>query len=273
MTLKGKVAIVTGAGSRRGIGRAIALGLAHEGADVAITEWPGEETSDEIRALGRRTVAAPVDVADPSAVREFVATVARELGPIDILVNNAGFCEFVPFLELTEALWDRTLAVNLSGFFHFGQCVARQMVAQGTGGKILNISSQAAEAAGEEKVHYCVSKAGVKMLTQGMALELARHRINVNALAPGTIDTEIVRQPHIQALVERERQHSTIPLGRMGTAADLVGAALFLCSPAAAYITGVTLLVDGGIRSGSLLPEEFQTANFTESQSPADRDV
>lgn len=262
MTLTGKVAIVTGAGSRRGIGRAIALGLAREGADVAVTEWAGEGVADEIRALGRRSLAAAIDVADAPAVRQFVAAVAREFGHIDILVNNAGFCEFVPFLDLTEDLWDRTLAVNLKGFFLFGQCVARQMVRQGCGGKILNISSQAAEAAGEEKVHYCVSKAGVKMLTQGMALELACHRIQVNAIAPGTIDTEIVRQPNIQALVERERQHSTIPLGRMGTAADLVGAALFLCSPASDYVTGATLLVDGGMLSGSLLPEEFRTANF-----------
>ncbi|WP_406694517.1 SDR family NAD(P)-dependent oxidoreductase [Singulisphaera sp. Ch08] len=268
MTLEGKVAIVTGAGSRRGIGRAIALGLAREGADVAVTEWAGEGVADAIQALGRRSMAAAIDVADAPAVHQFVEAVTREFGRIDILVNNAGFCEFVPFLELSEELWDRTLAVNLKGYFLFGQCVARQMVRQGTGGKILNISSQAAEAAGEEKVHYCVSKAGVKMLTQGMALELARHQIQVNAIAPGTIDTEIVREPNIQALVERERQHSTIPLGRMGTAADVVGAALFLCSPASDYITGATLLVDGGMLSGSLLPEEFRTANF-----PKDADL
>lgn len=268
MSFQGKVAIVTGAGSRRGIGRAIALGLAREGADVAVTEWPGEGVADEIRALGRRALAAAIDVADAPAVRQFVADVVREFGRIDILVNNAGFCEFVPFLDLTEELWDRTQAVNLKGYFLFGQCVARQMVHhQGGGGKILNISSQAAEAAGEEKIHYCVSKAGVKMLTQGMALELARHQIQVNAIAPGTIDTEIVRQPNIQALVERERQHSSIPLGRMGTAADLVGAALFLCSPAADYVTGATLLVDGGILSGSLLPEEFRSANFSQGGS------
>jgi len=261
MRLEGKTAIVTGAGGRRGIGRAIALGLAREGADVAVTEWPGEQTSAEIRALGRRSPAAPVDVADAPAVRRFVDDVAREFGRIDILVNNAGFCEFVPFLDVTEELWDRTLAVNLKGYFLFGQCVARHMVGQGTGGKIVNVSSQAAERAGEEKVHYCVSKAGVAMLTRGMALELARHRINVNAVAPGTIDTEIVRQAHIQALVEQERLHSTIPFGRMGTADDVVGAALFLCSSDSDYVTGATLLVDGGMLTGSLLPEEFRSAN------------
>jgi L-rhamnose 1-dehydrogenase len=269
MKLAGKVAIVTGAGSPRGIGRAIALGLAREGADVAVTEWPGERTSEEVRSLGRRSLAAPIDVADAAAVGKFVEDVAREFGRIDILVNNAGFCDFVPFLDVSEELWDRTLDVNLKGYFLFGQAVARRMVRQGTGGRILNISSQTAEMAGEEKVHYCVSKAGVKMLTQGMALELARHGINVNAIAPGTIDTDIVRQPHIQALVERERSKSTLPIGRMGTGEDIVGPAIFLCSPESDYITGATLLVDGGMLSGFLLPEGYRSGDHREGEGTA----
>jgi L-rhamnose 1-dehydrogenase len=260
MRLSEKVAIVTGAGTRRGIGRAIALAFAREGADVAVTEWEDENTSEEIRMLGQRSLGVAVDVADSAAVRSFVAEVERTLGPVDILVNNAGFCEFAPFLEISDALWDRTMEVNLRGYFVFSQEVARRMAARDASGAILNISSQAAEMAGEEKVHYCVSKAGVRMLTQGMALELARRGIRVNAIAPGTIDTDIVRQEHILALVERERAHSTIPLGRMGTPEDLVEAAIFLCSPAAGYITGATLLIDGGMLAGFSLPEEFRSA-------------
>ncbi len=168
-----------------------------------------------------------------------------------------------PVLDLTEELWDRTQAVNLKGYFLFGQCVARQMVHhQEGGGKILNISSRAAERPVRRRSTIASPRPGSAWHTPGMALELARHQIQVNAIAPGTIDTEIVRQPNIQALVERERQRSSIPLGRMGTAADVVGAALFLCSPAADYVTGATLLVDGGILSGSLLPEGIPLREF-----------
>ena len=266
MRLTGQTAIVTGAGSSRGIGRAIALGLAREGADVAVTERVHQHTCQEIQALGRKSVAGHIDVSDSAAVRDFVGRVAEKFGGIDILVNNAGFCDFVPFLEVTEELWDRTMAVNLKCYFLFGQEVARQMVKRGRGGKILNVSSQAAEMAGEEKVHYCVSKAGIKMLTKGMALELARYGINVNALAPGTIDNDIIKQDRIKALVENERRLSTIPLGRMGTSEDLVEAAVFLCSSGADYITGATLLVDGGILCGFSLPPEFRSGNRRDAQ-------
>lgn len=269
MKLTDTVAIVTGAGSARGIGRAIALALAREGAHVALTQWPGESTALEIEAMGRRTLAAAIDVADTSAVRRFVNQVADTFGRLDILVNNAGFCEFRPFLDISDELWDRTMAVNLHGYFSFGQEAARRMIGFGSGGKILNISSQAATVAGEEKVHYCVSKAAVQMLTKGMALELAPYGINVNAIAPGTIDTDIIKQENIAALVESERNHSTIPLGRMGTAADLADAAVFLCSPSAAYITGATLLVDGGMLTGSRLPPEFRSSAFRIKKSGA----
>jgi len=217
--------------------------------------------------MGRRAIAAPIDVADALSVRKFVNHVADTFGRLDILVNNAGFCEFTPFLEISDDLWHRTMSVNAHGYFSFGQESARRMIAFGNGGKILNISSQAATVAGEEMIHYCVSKAAVKMLTKGMALELAEHGINVNAIAPGTIETDIIKQPHIAALVEQERMQSTIPLGRMGTADDLVDAAIFLCSSSADYITGATLLVDGGILAGNRLPSAFRSANFRKDLS------
>lgn len=262
MKLEGKTAIVTGAGSRRGIGRAIAVRFAREGADVAVTDIDGDSaarTAGEIRALGRAAIAAQMDVSRADQVKAMVEQTLQAFGKVDVLVNNAGFCEFVPFLDISEELWDRTMAVNAKGYFLVGQAVARHMVRQGTGGRIINVSSVCAEISGEEKVHYCASKAAVKLLTQGMALELARYGINVNALAPGTIDTDIIRQEHIQRLVEHERSHSSIPWGRMGTAEDLAGAAVFLASDDSAYMTGASLVVDGGILAGTLLPPQFRT--------------
>ncbi|HWP41732.1 MAG TPA: SDR family oxidoreductase, partial [Blastocatellia bacterium] len=195
-----------------------------------------------------------LDVSDRKQVRKAVDEVLEAYGRIDILVNNAGFCTFTPFLDIDDGLWDQTMAVNLKGYFICGQEVARHMVKRGGGGKIINISSISAEVSGGEKVHYCVSKAGIKSLTLGMALELARYHINVNAIAPGVIDTNIIKQERIQRLVEYEREHSSIPWGRMGRGEDLAGAAVFLASGESEYITGATILVDGGLSAGSLLP-------------------
>jgi L-rhamnose 1-dehydrogenase len=262
MRLQGKVGIVTGAGGKRGIGRAIALGFAREGANIALADINAEgvaDTAREISRLGRRSLAMQLDVTSAAGVRKLVEDTVKQFGKIDILVNNAGFCSFVPFLDISEELWDRTMAVNVKGYFLVGQEVARQMVKQGHGGKIINVSSISAEVSGEEKVHYCASKAAVKLLTQGMALELARYRINVNALAPGTIDTDIIKEDHIKNLVAEERRKSSIPWGRMGTSEDLVSAAIFLASDEAGYVTGSSLLVDGGILAGSLLPSEFRS--------------
>jgi len=254
----GKYVIVTGAGSRKGIGRAIALGFAREGARVVAADIDAagaEETAAAARALGCHCTAAACDVSVHAEVERTLAATPR----VDVLVNNAGFVRFTPFLDLSEEAWDRHMAVNVKGYFLMGQGAARRMVAQGGGGKIVNVTSISAEFSGEEKVHYCVTKAAVKSLTQGMALELARHRINVNALAPGSIDTDIVSSGPIMKLVEREREKSSIPWGRMGNAEDLVGAALFLASPEAEYLTGATLTVDGGATAGSLLPEDCRS--------------
>jgi NAD(P)-dependent dehydrogenase (short-subunit alcohol dehydrogenase family) len=252
--LRNQVALVTGAGSRKGIGRAIALALAREGAAVAVLGRSGvEQVAHEIISDGSRAIALTADVSVRSEVEQAVGQTVSAFGRLDILVNNAGYCEFRPFLEIDEALWQRTLDVNVSGYFHFGQAAARQMVEQGTGGAIINVTSISAEISGELKTHYSVTKAADKMLTLGMALELGRHGIRVNAIAPGTIDTGIVRDPAIQAKVDRTDWTTTLPLGRIGTAEDVAGVAVFLASEESAYITGATILVDGGALAGTLL--------------------
>lgn len=259
MRFQGKVVLVTGAGSDRGIGGAVAAGFAREGARLALVDIDARalERASAKMGLGESDVLLlEADVSNRAQVHAAVAAALRKFARIDVLVNNAGFCEFRRFLEIDDTLWDRTLAVNLKGYFLFGQEVARHMCERGGGGKIVNISSISAETSGEEKVHYSVTKAGIKSLTQGMALELARCRINVNAVAPGTIDTNIIKEPRIERLVEHERRHSSAPWGRIGRPEDVVGAALFLASDEADYITGATMLVDGGVSAGSLLPRE-----------------
>lgn len=266
MKLENKSVVITGAGSVRGIGRAVALRFAREGADLVVADLDGEgasRTARDILALGRGAVGVAMDVTRADHVESLVEQAVQAFGKVDVLVNNAGFCEFVPFLDISEELWDRTMAVNAKGYFLVGQAVARQMIRQGNGGRIINVSSVCAEISGEEKVHYCASKAAVKLLTQGMALELARYGINVNALAPGTVDTDIIRQENIQRLVEHERSHSSIPWGRMASADDLAGAAVFLASDDSAYMTGASVVVDGGILAGTGLPPEFRARRQT----------
>jgi NAD(P)-dependent dehydrogenase (short-subunit alcohol dehydrogenase family) len=251
--LQDRVAIVTGAGSPKGIGRAIALAYAREGAKVVAAGRSGvDAVAAEIAATGRPALAVTLDVANAGEVAALIRRTVETFGRIDILVNNAGFCEFRPFMEIDETLWRRTLDVNVTGYFLCGQGAARQMIAQGTGGRIINVTSISAEISGERKVHYCVTKAADKMLTQGMAVELARHGINVNAIAPGTIDTDIVRDPEIQRWVETADWSRLVPAGRIGTADDLTGAAIFLASSESNYVTGATILVDGGALAGTL---------------------
>lgn len=257
MRFKDQVVLVTGAASDRGIGRAVALGFAREGARLALLDLAGtdlEQAADAARALGADAIVIPADVSQRHQVQCAVAATVEKYGRIDVAVNVAGFCAFRRFLEIDEALWDRTMAVNVKGYFLVAQEVALHMVKRGGGGKIVNITSISAEVSGAEKVHYAVTKAATKSLTLGMALELAKDRINVNAVAPGMIDTNIVKEPGILKLVDYEREHSSVPWGRMGVASDIVGAVLFLASQEAEYITGATILVDGGLSAGSLLP-------------------
>jgi len=246
MKLKGQVALVTG--GSRSIGRAIALAFAREGAAVAVNYVTHAEEAQsavrEIEALGRRSLAVRADTSRRTQVHAMVDEVAERLGPIDILVNNAGVQKRVYFLDLEEADWDWMLGVNLKGYFLVGQAVATRMKARGKG-KIINVSSEAGGFPSQRMTAYCVSKAGVAMLTKCMALELAPYGIRVNALAPGLTRTDINRKDLEDETFLKARL-ARIPLERVLAPEDLVGAAIFLASADSAMITGITLQVDGG---------------------------
>ena len=248
MRLEGKRALVTG--GSRGIGRAIALGLAREGADVAVnyrnSRGDAESAVREIEQMGRRAVAVQGSTDSRTDVERFVAEAHAGLGGLGILVNNAGILKRTPFLEISEEEWDAILDVNLKGYFLVGQAVARRMVETGTPGAIVNVSSAGQAVAGPNLAHYCVSKAGVEMLTKEMALELAPHRIRVNAVAPGLIETDINRADIAQDTF-REGRLARIPLGLIGAPDDVAGAVVFLASnDEARLMTGASVFVDGG---------------------------
>jgi len=241
-----KVALVGGAGG--GIGGAGAEGLAREGAAVACADLDAaaaEAVASRIRAAGGRAIAIALDVRDRSAVDHAVAGTVREFGRLDVLVDCAGISHSGDFLDLDPAEWDRIIAVNLTGMFHLGQAAARQMVRQGGGGSIINVTSQLAEVARPERAAYVASKGGGRSLTHAMAIDLAVHGIRVNAIAPGPTLTGLTRASY----EDPERRRATIaqiPLGRMGDPQDLVGAILFLASDESRWATGSTVTVDGG---------------------------
>lgn len=242
--LNDKVAIVTGGG--RGIGRAIAEAFAREGADVAIAEInpiTGNDAVHAIEQVGRSSLFVETDVSQMSQIDRMVTRVIQHWGRIDILVNNAGFHETAPFLEVTEDLFDRTLATNLKSQYFCAQAVARHMVAQGHG-KIINISSVSEEIADPGASHYCVGKGGTRMLTRSAALELARFNVQVNSLSPGTIKTDLpwYQTPDAQTYLDR-----FVPARRFATPEEVAGAAVFLASDDSNYVTGTTIVIDGGL--------------------------
>lgn len=252
--LSGRVALVTG--GSRGIGRGIALALAKAGADVAVNYVSSEQEAErvvlEIKNLGRRAITVRADVSQKREVDFMVGEVIRQLGRLDILVNNAGILSFEPFLEMKEETWDRMMAVNLKGQFLVAQTVARQMVAKGGGGKIINIASIASGQVGvgfPNIAHYCASKGGIVAMTETMALELGPYKINVNAIAPGAIETDMTKN---MLLDEKARQGllARIPKGRIGKPEDIGAMAVFLASDEADYCTGATFYVDGGWLAG-----------------------
>ena len=246
MDLSGKVVLVTGA--QQGIGRAIALRCAAAGADVAINWLDDEDTAndiaDEIRANGRRALTVRGDVGQLAEVEAIVAAVETQLGPIDVLVNNAGVFPRVPFLELTERDWDYVLDINLKGSCFCAQAVARRMVAAGRPGAIINLTSGAAYRGSPRGVHYCASKGGVVSLTRQMALELAPHRIRVNAIAPGLTDTAQPRYGSTEEEIAATAR--AIPLGRIAQPDDIARTTVFLASDEAGFVTGQILHVNGG---------------------------
>jgi glucose 1-dehydrogenase len=244
--LEGKIALVAGAGG--GIGGAGGIGLAREGAAVICADLDmaaAEATAAQIRAAGDRAAASAVDVCDRSAVDAVVAAAVRGFGRLDVLLDCAGISQRATFLEIDPAQWDRIIAVNLTGMFHLGQAAARQMVRQGGGGSIINVTSQLAEVARPERAAYVASKGGGRSLTHAMALELAPHGIRVNAIAPGPTLTGLTRASYADPEARRATI-AQIPLGRMGQPEDIVGAIVFLASDESQWMTGSTVTVDGG---------------------------
>ena len=242
--LDGKVAVVTGAG--RGLGQGAALGFAEAGADLALVgSGSTDETAARVRAMGRRVCQIQADLLDRAGIQPLVDRVVRELGGIDILLNNAGIIRRAPFLEFAEKDWDDVIQVNQSAVFFLSQAVARQMVAQGRGGKIVNTASMLSFQGGIRVPSYTASKSAVMGLTRLMANELAPHHINVNAVAPGYMVTG--NTAALRADPARNAEIlGRIPAGRWGLPEDLRGALVFLASAASDYVTGHTLAVDGG---------------------------
>ena len=244
MGIKGRVSLVTGAG--RGIGAAIARGLAAEGSVVAVCDKdlePAQKVAAEIEAGGGRALAVAVDVANLEAVSRGVADVAKVLGPIDILVNNAGFSLDGPLTEMTEQQWDSVVDVCLKGCWAVARAVAPAMIERGHG-RIVNIASRAH--LGEfNKSNYCAAKAGVIGLTNALAIELGRHDITVNAVAPGLIRTDRVLGSRYYEDIDRRAKQST-PIQRPGMPEDIAAAVVFLASEQAGFVTGETLHVTGG---------------------------
>jgi 2-deoxy-D-gluconate 3-dehydrogenase len=243
-SLEGKIALVTGTGT--GIGAAIAKALAESGADV-VCHARGDEarpTSDAIRALGRRSVALSADLSQRDAQDALIANAVKEFGRIDILVNNAGLIRRAPAVDYSDEDWDLLLEVNLSAPFRLSRKVGKLMIEQG-GGRIVNIASLLAFQGGILVPAYAASKGGVAQVTKALANEWAAKNVNVNAIAPGYIATN--NTAALRADETRSRQIlERIPAGRWGQADDVAGAAIFLCSEAARYVTGHVLVVDGG---------------------------
>jgi NAD(P)-dependent dehydrogenase (short-subunit alcohol dehydrogenase family) len=245
----GKHVLVTGAS--RGIGLAAAEAFAAAGCDVAINSFGDAPRLDASAknladAFGVRTFALEADVADAAAARAMTRRAADLLGGLDIVVCNAGICDFRPFLELTDADWKRHVGINFDGAFFVSHEAAKIMVEQGRGGRIIFTTSVGAVRSNPTQTHYCATKGGLHVLMQGMALELGRLGINVNAVAPGWIHTEINHEASTTPEIANPFLQGRCALGRFGDPEDLKGAYLFLGSKEGAYVNGSTVTVDGG---------------------------
>jgi 2-dehydro-3-deoxy-D-gluconate 5-dehydrogenase len=242
--LNGKTAIVTG--SARGLGQAIAMGLAEAGADVALVDvLDMSDSKRQIEKLGRRCITITADLTQKECVDTIVKTTVEKLGGIDILFNNAGIIRRAPFTEFTEKDWDDVMNLNIRGLFFLSQAVVKVMIQQARGGKIINTASMLSFQGGILVPSYASSKSAVMGLTRLMACELARHKINTNAIAPGymaTDNTSALREDPARSKAILDR----IPAGRWGIPDDLKGVAVFLASSASDYINGYTIAVDGG---------------------------
>lgn len=246
MNLKGKVAIVTGA--RRGIGEAIAVALAEAGADVVVSDIDKADCGKvvgEIEKTGAKALAVKVDVSSSADVDAMVSQTVQKFGKVDIMVSNAGIYIAKPVAEFSEAEWDKIIDINLKGFFLCAKAAAAQMTRQKKGGKIISISSIAGKVGVLNSAAYCASKGGIIAMTKALALELAPYRINVNSIAPGAIETPMSAAA-LRDEKTRKATEAEIPWGRIGKPQEIASAVVFLASREADYITGATLVVDGG---------------------------
>ena len=250
--LQGKSALITG--SARGIGRAFAEAYIREGATVAIADINIERAEETARELGPQAYAVKMDVTDQASIDAAIAAVERQTGGIDLLINNAALFDLAPIVEISRKSFDTLFSINVAGTLFTMQAAAKSMIARGKGGKIINMASQAGRRGEALVAVYCATKAAVISLTQSAGLDLIKHGINVNAIAPGVVDGEhwdgvdaLFAKYENRPLGEKKKLvGKEVPFGRMGTANDLVGMAIFLASPEADYIVAQTYNVDGG---------------------------
>jgi NAD(P)-dependent dehydrogenase (short-subunit alcohol dehydrogenase family) len=250
--LAGKSALITGAA--RGIGAAFAAAYVREGATVAIGDIDIARAEKTASSIGSNAFAVKLDVTDQSSIEAAVAAVEARTGSIDILINNAGVFDMAPIVEITRESFERLFSINVSGTLFTLQAVAKAMIGSGKGGKIINMASQAGRRGEGLVAVYCATKAAVISLTQSAGLDLIKHKINVNAIAPGVVDGEhwagvdaLFAKYENRPLGEKKRLvGQAVPLGRMGTTQDLTGMAIFLASSEADYIVAQTYNVDGG---------------------------
>jgi NAD(P)-dependent dehydrogenase (short-subunit alcohol dehydrogenase family) len=252
MRLKGKTAIITG--GARGIGAAVAAGYAREGARVCVADIEFDVAQDTASRIGHGCFAVRLDVTELDDIEACVKTVEEKAGGIDILVNSAAIFDMGPFPEISEKSFDRQFAINVKGTLFMMTAVSRAMIARGQGGKIINFASQAGRRGEALVAVYCASKAAVISLTQSAGLALIKHKINVNGIAPGVVDTPmwdvvdgLFAKYENRPLGEKKRLVGEgVPYGRMGTPEDHVGCAIFLASAESDYVVAQTFNVDGG---------------------------